>query len=433
MSAGAAVRLARPGGIERRRPTWTYWAVLVPTFAAVVGFGGVYSYVWAPVDVALFVALITYLWKRSSSGRPLIGHPIMLPMAGFGLLVAVQWKWHLSAYPGATLTELVQLAGCGAAFYLSLVTFRTASSLLRLGHWLWLFCGALATEAVLQQFGANGYIYWFHNASYATPVGPFVYHNFYAGCMDLLMPIAVVFVVRKGRGGEPVWALWLRRGLVPALALISVVISQSRGGLLVMLIEAILGVVVFWPDLRRRRGGRLGLMAGAAGLLAFSLLANWGPVNRRFAGWDSHDASTIERLAVDQSTLHIFRDHVWLGTGFGTFASIYPAYQTFDSGLMFQNAHNDFLQTLAETGTAGMICVLGFLGIWAWAFWRCWSRHEHHGPVRNTQLAAFVATAGFLVHSYGDFQFHAPGNALLFFILAAAAFAVPARVQHKSA
>jgi hypothetical protein len=34
--------------------------------------------------------------------------------------------------------------------------------------------------------------------------------------------------------------------------------------------------------------------------------------------------------------------------------------------------------------------------------------------------ALVVACAGFLFHSFGDFQFHSPANALLFFLLAGA-------------
>ncbi len=426
MKAGAALPRTLRGTHTRRRAGWIYWAVIAPTLAAILGFGGVYSYVWAPVDAALFVGLAVHLWRRALSGRSLLAHPILVPMGGFGALVAIQWGFRLSVYPGATLTGLIKVAGCGAAFYLALVAFRRDGNLTRLGGLLWLFCGLLAAEAVFQAFGANGYIYWLHNATYATPVGPFLYHNFYAGCVDLLLPIAVVYSFRKEQTSEATWALWLRRGLVPGVAAVSMVISQSRGGILVMLAEAGLGVAVFWPELTSPRRNRVMLAAGAALLLGFTALANWGPVGGRFRNLAKHDASALDRLAVARSCWHIFLDHPWLGTGFGTFAAVYPAYQTFDSGLTWDQAHDDYAQTLAETGVLGGLFVVGFFGIWGWSFWRCRVRGTP-GLARNLRLACFIGTAGFLAHAFGDFQFHAPGNALLFFLLVGAAVAPWAR------
>lgn len=425
-STSTAFRARHRTAGANARSGWVFWATLIPTMAAIAGFGGVYSYIWVPADVALFVALAVLYWRWALGGRELPRHILLVPMGAFGAVVLAQWGLKLSIYPGVTLTGLVQLAGDAAVFYLMLDACRSREAITQLGKILWIACGVLSAEAILQGFGANGYIYWFHDATYATPVGPFVYHNFYAGCMDLLLPAAVVYALREEPSLEPQWALWLRRGLVPALAVASIVVSRSRGGVLAVLAEAVLGVVVFWPDLKRKRRGIWGMAVGGVLIASFSLLANWGPMAVRFERLARYDPSALDRLAVATACWRIFLTRPWWGTGFGTFATAYPAFQTFDNGFIFQNAHNDYAQILAETGVLGAMCVLGFLVIWGRAFLRRRARNRGAGLVRNLQLAYFIGTAGFLLHSYGDFQFHAPGNALLFFVLTAAAVTLPA-------
>ena len=50
------------------------------------------------------------------------------------------------------------------------------------------------------------------------------------------------------------------------------------------------------------------------------------------------------------STVHMAASHPWLGTGLGTWASVYPRYAVFDIGLIANQAHNEWLQWTAEGG-----------------------------------------------------------------------------------
>ncbi len=408
--------------------TWAFGLSLSAVLIAVIGFGGVYSYIWVPVSIGLFLGVIVLLWGWVLGRYELKVHVLLYPLLGFGLLVTLQWLAKWSVYPGATATELVQLCACGCIFFLTLQT-SAKTHIIRLGQALWLFCGLLSAEAICQFFTARGYIYWFHNASYANPVGPFVYHNHFAGCMDLLLPMTVIYAFRHEPALEPQWVTWLRRGMVPALGLAAMVISQSRGGIITLSFECIVGLWAFWPELKNSRSPRYALAAGIVMLGFFSYLANWKPILSRFFALGNHDPDFWDRVRVAESCWHIFIAHPWLGTGFNTFARVYPAYQLFDNGLIFLYAHNDYAQALAETGIAGALCVILFLWIWCLGFWR--RRQNKNAPVlvRNLQLAAFISTAGLLFHSLGDFQFHAPANAFLFFLLAAAAVLPAAAVE----
>src|SRR6185437_2778963 len=347
-------------------------------------------------------------------------HWLFAPMLAFFLLAVAQWAFRWSIYPGATLTGVIQLAGCGCAFWLAW-SGMTRRSLRRAAWAMWLFTGCLSLIAIAQSLSSfPSYIYGFHRADWASPVGPFVYHNHFAGCMDLLLPIAVAVSIRPARGGEAAWSRWLRRGTVPAVGLVAMVLSLSRGGILTLGLESLLAVAVFWRELRQRAWV---LVLGAAFMLGFATLTQWHAMLQRFETLHAQTPGLVERLRVAQSCWNIFLHYPGLGTGFNTFASVYPAFQTFDTGQIWTAAHNDYAQILAEMGLAGAACVLSVLVI-AFLCVRRQRRLSALGAeVRGLQLAAAIGAAGFLFHSYGDFQFQNPANAILFFLsLAMATF-----------
>lgn len=415
-----------PPAIPRNRenrvdaPRWVFPAAVLPVLFTILGFGGVYSYIWVPAALSLFIATALLLWWQARAGGNLTWNPVLVPMLGFSLIAALQWIFKLSIYPGSTLTELVQLAACGCVFYLSLTAMSNRGAIDRLARLLWMFTGALSGEALVQFFTAGKYIYWFHDATYATPVGPFVYHNHYGGCLALLLPLSAAVSFLPSARGDGSWAGRIQRALVLALGLSSVVISLSRGAMLAVCVEAILSFFVFWKLLTGTRRAQITTLAGVVAMASFILLANIHPMLARFEHLSNHVNHFTRRVAVTESALRIFRDHPWTGTGLATFAVEYPRYKTFDDKRT-PYAHDDYAQALSETGIAGAICILGFLFYWTRDFLRCWLRRSSRRAL--LQLSMFIGTAGFLFHSFGDFQFHAPANALLFYLMAGAALA----------
>jgi len=81
--------------------------------------------------------------------------------------------------------------------------------------------------------------------------------------------------------------------------------------------------------------------------------------------------ANLERFALDNllhedrpvvwaNTLSIFSNHPLFGTGLGTFASIYPAYEDSKEFARYSHAHNDYLEYLAELGIFGFVFLVGF-------------------------------------------------------------------------
>lgn len=417
-----------------RRPFWSQYALaasLAIPLAAVACIGSAAVATWAWIAILSFVALAGLLAGATWTGVALPWHPILWPTLAFGGWTLAQYFLRLTVYPAATLNGLIQLTACACELYLALFAFRDEQNVKRAGTVLWLFTGVLASEALAQFFLAGGYIYWYRDARYATPTGPFIYHNHFAGAMDLLVPvsIAVAARVRRRQRDQP-WLARLRRGVFPALALAAVVVSQSRGGLFAILFEGAFAVALFWPQLRRSDRVRRGALVGALALIGFTLLAGWQPLLRRVTSLQYHDASAVDRERVAATCLAIWHAKPWTGTGFDTFAEVYPQYQTFDSGQRWEEAHNDYAQMLAEDGLIGAAAVLGFLLILGIHGVRSTWGEAHPKPLR---AAALVGSSGFLFHSVGDFLFHSPADALLFFAITALALAgTNARKPQKS-
>jgi len=87
-------------------------------------------------------------------------------------------------------------------------------------------------------------------------------------------------------------------------------------------------------------------------------------------------------------------------------------------------AHNDYLQLLVETGLAGFAIAGWFLVL---AF------RQVSGKIKNwtetasgaLTVAALLGCVGILVHSFLDFNLQIPANAALFYVLCAIAAAPP--------
>jgi O-antigen ligase len=105
----------------------------------------------------------------------------------------------------------------------------------------------------------------------------------------------------------------------------------------------------------------------------------------------------------------------------GSFEVAYPRYQSLPSDPVWDHAHNDFAEALAETGVAGGFSILTALAIFFCLAFRNVSERLK-SQAGWIQLGAAVGCCGLLVHSFVDFNLHIPANA--------AWFAVSAGVAH---
>jgi O-antigen ligase len=175
-----------------------------------------------------------------------------------------------------------------------------------------------------------------------------------------------------------------------------------------------------------RRREKKALVAGAMVVTLAAILVSWLGIGRaldRFATYKKLETSEGRRVEMLHDSLHIFSDHRVLGTGLGTLQEVFPLYESHYDGLVVNHSHNDYAETLAETGAIGGLCGFVFL---VFLFWKSWKILNSEDDPRNFAFhaGALAACLGLLVHGGVDFNFRIPSNELIFLLQAALATSV---------
>jgi O-antigen ligase len=126
------------------------------------------------------------------------------------------------------------------------------------------------------------------------------------------------------------------------------------------------------------------------------------------------------RMVAAHDALGIWRDHPRLGAGLGSFETAFPRHQSFASDFLWDHAHNDYAEALADTGIAGAAAIVCALALFFWLAFRNLRERLRH-TAGWMQFAAALGCCGILVHSFADFNLHIPANAAWFAVCAAIA------------
>ncbi|MDZ4164453.1 MAG: O-antigen ligase family protein [Smithellaceae bacterium] len=346
----------------------------------------------------------------------------------------------VSLNPLATRQALFLFLSYAAVFFVIVSHYRTKAQVASLVKTI-LFMGFfLVIFAVLQKATWNGRIYWIYPVdeilkSGVRIWGPYISYNNFAGYMAMAIPLGMGLLIHaapdlKTLPNVPLrariarfWAsdklesftLYFLLLLIMTAALF---MTFSRGGI----ISFVLSAIFFARITRRRRSLRkktalLALLAAV--ILAAVVFASWAGLERRFADLE---LDHVSRLSVWQDSLGIARDYPAFGTGLGTFEDVYMRYQTTMPRIIFDHAHNDYVELLTDIGIVGFLLAAAMALFFSLPLFRRWK--EKRGMFGKCLgaggLSSCVAIAA---HSFVDFNLHIPANALLFAVVCAITYA----------
>jgi hypothetical protein len=228
-----------------------------------------------------------------------------------------------------------------AVYYTGVSTMKE-ESLARLVRMAIVWFGfAVALEAILQAYLSPGKAYGLFPTGYHDFVmGPIVYHTHFAVFIETILPIALVLALREAKKPN----IFL---VVSALLLTSLVVSASRGGIIIACAE-VLVVLALSQHQKPGPGRKMGFLALTlvCVTVVLTLVVGFKTVSERFYS----EALTVGRVQFAISTLHMIAVHPWIGWGLGCWPTAYPAFATFDPGAVVNQAHSDWLQWTAEGG-----------------------------------------------------------------------------------
>ena len=258
--------------------------------------------------------------------------------------------------------------------------------------------------------------------------GQFINKNHFVYLMDMAFGLGLGIIL--GGGAKRDRMMIYVALLVPIW--IALVLANSRGGVLAMLMQIIVAVLLLTSVRALSENYQLQKIAQSA-LLRTALLVVlvivvalgtlWVGGDRlatNFEGASSEFTSDTLRQGASRNeiwraTLKMFAAHPIAGVGLGGYWIAITAYHD-ASGLMTpQEAHNDYLELLSSGG------VIGFaLGIWFVVVLIRKTRENllaDVGYMRAVRLGAILAIVGVAAHSLVDFGLHILVNAVVLLIL----------------
>jgi O-antigen ligase len=303
---------------------------------------------------------------------------------------------------------------------------------------LWLGV-VVALVGIIQKAVASEAVYGFwYPPKGGVPFAPLINANHFAGWMVLAMSSSIGYfaggVARGLRGVKRDWrhrVLWLSSpeanetllaGFAVVVMALSMVLSASRSGLL-CLASAIL-LSGWWVAQRQSSRPRRLI---AAVYLVFVLLAaaSWGRVDGVIQQFQGATPDIGGRLGIWQDTLRIIQDFPLTGTGLNTYGIAMLHYQTVQDGNLYIEAHNDYLQLVAEGGLLLGAPILLALALFVREVWRRFREAADDTRTYWLRAGAVTGLGAIAFQEVFDFTLQMPGAAALFAVLVAIAIHRP--------
>lgn len=377
------------------------------------------------------------LWTIVPAGRD-VAAALNLAMPGGSVPLSID--------PAASVVAVLTLAGALLVFFAARHIFATGG-VRRTARAVAITGLALAGLAIAQDASGTHLMYWRWAPIQegARPFGPFVNRNYFATWALMAVPLGIGYLTAHAAAhpGPSAHVNWRRKLIAwsdaraalllasAALLILALAASLSRSGMLGLVTALVCG-----GELARRhegmltRAARSAMLVVAAGSLGvFLVLTQVGPaaLAERMA---AADVALADRVTIWRDAVPAVRDFWLTGTGVGTYATAMAVYQRSSPGVLFNHAHNHYIQVALEGGLMLMAPVILALTAFARLAWR--RLREDRSRMFWLRAGAASGLAGAAVQSVWDTGLTLPANAVLAAVLAAIVIHVPARTGRGS-
>jgi O-antigen ligase len=288
--------------------------------------------------IAVFALLAWSALRGGITSSPVL----LLPVFGAAQLLA-----GASVAPWETREMTVHWAALAGVFCIAR-TFARSPDI----RWMFLsiflmFGAALAVLTLLTLNSSANRVAWFIACEPPGVAGTFTSPNNYAQFVELALPLAAWFAIRDARR---VWGYAIGAGVLYA----SVIATASRAGAFLCTAEVVSFLPLAWKvraQSPRTRAGSAALWLIPATALAFTLVAGWDNLSRRFLEADPYGG----RREYVQVALNMVRQRPLTGFGLGGYSVASNAFAVKDFPFYPDHAHpnhvhNDWLEFAVDGG-----------------------------------------------------------------------------------
>ncbi|MFM9903050.1 MAG: O-antigen ligase family protein [Pyrinomonadaceae bacterium] len=421
----------------------------IPIFATIL-FGAVDGTTWIIISLAWAAIILLWLieaWR--AHGLIFSASVIQLPMIGLLVIGLIQLLPFGSGVPGDLLgvpaANAISLDPYATRFFLTrlvvyifffaaCLTFINTEKRLKLVVWIVIIFGAsMAFLGILQRLADPETIYGIRIPFQAIPFGPFINQHHFAAFMEMTGGVALGLLFGRTSARDKKFLL----AIALVVMVVALVLTSSRGGVISFLsLFAFVHVLHFFTrtksednslDDTEPKGINKTLTIAAAGagvvfaILGVVIFLGGDESLVRGLGLTSMPGEiTNGRTHFWDVAIKIFLDHPVLGAGLDAFGVAFTRYDSWNGMYRVEQAHNEYLQTLADSGLAGLVCLAAFI---YFLFKKGLAGISNAGNTfrRDAAIGALAGCLGILIHSFVDFPLRTPSNAFFFLMLAAIA------------
>jgi O-antigen ligase len=392
-------------------PSMVQWAVVPPTDAVE------WLYFTWPNELAVILVFVGFTWLVLDRDRMLARVDLLFVLPLFFLLTQIlAAPWTICSQE--TIDTVMLFTAGVLLFYVGAWYARDGAATGKIFGGLALATLFVCILAMQQHFGGleetRAYASTHVDASTAPRdflvritsnrvFGPFVYPNALAGFLVVVFAPVLTWIWVRARGWDA-RVKWVVLVFAAAEMLFCLLLTGSRGGFAAF---GCMTLAVVWCLIPKGRG------APAKAMLVLVLFLAAVVALARHGGLLHFGTGSLEaRTDYWRGAIRIIRDRPWIGTGPGTFGSIYPMYKT---ALTEEAAavHNNFLEMWSDSG---VLAFIAFTMLWVVAVRDSFRlARERAGDVAAAALCG--ALVGWTVHGLVDFELYVPGVALPAFVL----------------
>lgn len=238
-------------------------------------------------------------------------------------------------------------------------------------------------------------------------VGFFANRNFMGTLLLVSIPFTFAFLADRPSRATSAWALRSIGAAGLLVILVGLALNRSMAALILFVPVAIASAALLKGP---ASFVRYAFPAAALAALAAIAFVTNSPIVSELSG---ADRSSIEsRVWIWDVTLKAIGDSFPAGTGIGSFEPVFATYEDPDlvNNTYVNQAHNDYLEVVLETGLAGLALLIGFLLWWTVQVVRVWRSQVPNGLAK----AATIASGAILAHSIVDYPLRTSAIAAVF-------------------
>jgi O-antigen ligase len=329
----------------------------------------------------------------------------------------IQAGWHsVSLSPLATERSLMALLPAFAIYVMTRVLpakYRKTLVLLAVG----LGIGAALLGVAQIADGPDSAFRMYRPTNTSDAVGFFANRNHLASLLAMLLPFPVAWMVRNYLDHKVDDRYRIMRWVVAAyivfLLIIAILLSHSRAGVLLLLLNAVGGCLYIMAagiEIRTI----LAIVGSCVVAAALALQIAGGDVLSRFIALDM---SSDTRWPIQSTTLVAVRHFGIWGSGMGTYVNAYQAVAPDvqpDQDAYVNHANNDYLEVWLEAGWPGLVMIAAFLAWFGWAARQVWRIGRPTSQATLLGRAASLSILLALIHAGIEYQMRKPGILVIF-------------------